>query len=137
MYHPALTGLTAREWYLLTTALAGPAGQLREASLARLRGYQPRQAAPGAGRHPKLTLPAWLAATLLCDRHSLPQKTLAGLLQVAPETLNRHIGDIRQLLHQVGHTITPGPHRLTTLAELPRYATDCGITIPAEIKTAS
>jgi len=111
--------------------------QLREASLARLRGYQPRQAAAGTGRHPKLALPAWLAATLLCDRHGLPQKTLAGLLQVAPETLNRRIGDIRQLLHQIGHTLTPSPHRLTTLHELRRYATDCGITSPTEIKTAS
>jgi transposase len=137
LYHQALTGLTAREWDLLTTALAGPASQLRETSLARLRGYQPRQAAPGAGRHPKLTLPARLAATLLHHRYGLPQKTLAGLLQVAPETLNRHIGDIRQLLHQIGHTITPSPHRLTTLDELRRYATGCGITIPTKIKTAS
>jgi Rhodopirellula transposase DDE domain len=135
--HPAFTGLTTREWDLLTTALAGPADQLREASLARLRGYQPRQAAPGTGRRPKLTLPAWLAATLLCDRHGLPQKTLAGLLQIAPETLNRRIGDIRQLLHQIGHTITPSPHRLTNLDELRQYAAGFGITIPTEIKTAS
>jgi hypothetical protein len=137
IYHQALTGLTTREWDLLTTALAGPAGQLREASLARLRGYRPRQAGAGAGRRPKLTLPAWLAATLLHYRHGLPQKTLAGLLQVAPETLNRHSGAIRQLLHQIGHTITPSPHQLTTLDELRRYATDRGITIPTEIKAAS
>jgi len=135
--HPALTGLTTRQWDALTTALAGSHGQLREARLARHRNYHPRQIAPGTGRRPKLTLPTGLAATLLHHRHSLPQKTLARLLQVRPETLNRHIGDIRHLLDQAGHTITPSPHQLTTLDDLYRYAAACGIAIPVEIKTAS
>jgi len=135
--HPALTGLTSRQWDALTAALAAPSDQLREATLARHRHYRPRQIAPGSGRRPKLTLPDRLAATLLHHRHGLPQKTLAGLFAVRPETLNRHIGDIRHLLHQAGHTITPSPHQLTTLGDLYRYATAHGLTIPAEIKTAS
>jgi hypothetical protein len=59
------------------------------------------------------------------------------LFGVRPETLNRHIGDIRHLLHQAGHTITPSTHQLTTLDDLYRHAAACGITIPADTKTAS
>ena len=135
--HPALTGLTSRQWDALTTALATPADQLREARLARRRHYRPRQIAPGTGRRPKLTLPDQLAATPIHHRHGLPQKTLAGSFGVRLETLNRHIGDIRHLLHQAGHAITPSPHQLTTLDDLHHYAAACGITIPADIKTAS
>jgi Rhodopirellula transposase DDE domain len=135
--HPALTGLTSRQWDALTAALAAPSRQLRDATLARRRNYRPRQIAPGSGRRPKLTLPDRLAATLIHHRHGLPQKALAGLLGITPETLNRHIGDIRHLLHQAGHAIAPSPHQLTTLDDLRRYAAACGITIPAEIKTAS
>jgi hypothetical protein len=135
--HPALTGLTTRQFDALTTALASPSGQLREAKLARHRGYRPRQIAAGTGRRPKLTLPHALAATLIHHRHGLPQKTLASLLAVTPETLNRHIGDIRYLLHQTGHTITASPDQLTTADNLRHYAATRGITIPAETKTAS
>jgi hypothetical protein len=135
--HPALTGLTSRQWDALTAALASPHGQLREATLARRRHYRPRQIAPGSGRRPKLTLPDQLAATLIHHRHGLPQKTLAILFGVRPETLNRHIGDVRHLLHQAGHTITPSPHQLTTPGDLYRYAAAHGVTIPAKIKTAS
>jgi len=129
--------LTSRQWDALTTAPATPADQLREARLARRRHYRPRQIAPGTGRRPKLTLPDQLAATPIHHRHGLPQKTLAGLFGVRLETLNRHIGDIRHLLHQAGHAITPSPHQLTTLDDLHHYAAACGITIPADIKTAS
>jgi hypothetical protein len=135
--HPALTGLTARQQDALTAALASPSGQMREATLSRRRGYRPRQIAPGTGRRPKLTLPSRLLATVIHHRHGLPQKTLARLFQVRPETLNRHIGDTRHLLNQIGHTIPPSPHQLTTLDDLYHYAAACGITIPAEIKTAS
>jgi hypothetical protein len=135
--HPALTGLTSRQWDTLTAALASSHGQLREATLARRRHYRPRQTAPGSGRRPKLTLPDQLAATLIHHRHGLPQTTLATLLGVRPETLNRHIGDVRHLLRQAGHTITPSPHQLTTPGDLYRYAAAQGLTIPAKIKTAS
>ena len=48
----------------------------------------------------------------------------------------KRIRDIRQLLDQEGHTIQPGPHRLTSLDDLHRLATAEGIAIQPEIKTA-
>jgi transposase len=133
--HPAITGLPARALDALTAALTGPAGQLREAALNRRRGYRPRQL-PGAGRRPRITLTHKLTAAILHDRHGLTHKAIAALYQVRHEDICRHVGDIRLLLRQTGHTIEPSPHKLATLDDLYRYAAAQGITKPAEIKTA-
>jgi transposase len=134
--HPAITGLPARTLDALTAALTGPAAQLREAALNRRRGYRPRQPAPGTGRRPRLTLTDKLIAAILHDRHGLTHKAIAALYQVRHEDICRHVGDIRLLLRQTGHTIEPSPHKLATLDDLYRYAAAQGITKPAEIKTA-
>jgi transposase len=133
--HPAITGLPARALDALTAALTGPAGQLREAALNRRRGYRPRQL-PGVGRRPRITLTHKLTAAILHDRHGLTHKAIAALYQVRHEDICRHVGDIRLLLRQTGHTIEPSPHKLATLDDLYRYAAAQGITKPAEIKTA-
>jgi len=133
--HPAITGLPARVLDALTAALTGPAGQLREAALNRRRGYRPRQL-PGAGRRPRITLTHKLIAAILHDRHGLTHKAIAALYQVRHEDICRHVGDIRLLLRQTGHTIEPSPHKLATLDDLYRYAAAQGITKPAQIKTA-
>jgi hypothetical protein len=57
------------------------------------------------------------------------------LFNVRPETINRRIRDIRQLLGQAGYAIQPGPHRLASLDDLYRLAAALGIA-PSEIKTA-
>jgi hypothetical protein len=134
--HPAITGLTARGLDALTAALTGPAAQLREAALARRRGYRPRQTAPGTGRRPRITLTGKLIAAILHHRHGLPHKAIAALLGIRHEDTCRHIGDIRHLLRQTGHTIQPSPHKLATLDDLYRYATAHGITVPAQINPA-
>jgi Rhodopirellula transposase DDE domain len=131
--HPALTGLDTRRLDALTAALAGPAAQLREAALNRRRGDRPRQQ-PG-NRRSKLTLTDKLTAAILHDRHGLPQRAIAALYQVRHEAICRHIGDIRLLLHQTGHTIEPSIRKLTTLDDLYRHAAAHGITIPAKIKS--
>ncbi len=105
-------------------------------SLDKRRGHRPRLTAPGTGRRPVLTLADRLLATVLHQRLALPQVAIAALFSVRPETVNRRIRDIRQLLHQAGHTIQPGPHRLTSLEDLYRLATAEGIAIQPEIKTA-
>ena len=133
--HPAITGLPARALDALTAALTGPASHLREAALNRRRGYRPRQL-PGAGRRPRITLTHKLIAAILHDRHSLTRKAIAALYQVRHEDICRHVGDIRLLLRQTGHTIEPSPHKLATLDDLYRYAAAQGIIKPAEIKTA-
>jgi transposase len=134
--HPALTGLPAREWDALVTRLMTLHDQQREADLGKRRGHRPRLIAAGPGRRPVLTLADRLLATVLHHRLGLPQTAVAGLVNVRPETINRRIREIRQLLDQAGHTIQPGPHRLASLDDLTNLATAEGITIASEIKTA-
>jgi len=110
--------------------------QQRETSLDKRRGHRPRLAAPGTGRRPVLTLADRLLAALLHYRLALPQVAIAALFSVRPETINKRIRDIRQLLDQAGHAIQPGPHRLTSLEELLGLATAEGVIVPSEIKTA-
>jgi hypothetical protein len=134
--HPALTGLPPQEWDTLITALMSLHDQQRETRLDKRRGHRPRLAAPGTGRRPLLTLADRLLAAVLHQRLALPQVAIATLLGVRPETINRRIRDIRQLLDQAGHTIHPGPHRLASLDDLYSLATAAEITLPPEIKTA-
>ena len=134
--HPALTGLPAPQWDALITTLLTLHDQQREASLDARRGHRPRLTAPGTGRRPVLTLADRLLATTLHYRQHLPQVAVAALFSVRPETINKRIRDIRQLLDQAGHTIQPGPHHLTSMEDICQLAVEEGIEIPPEIKTA-
>jgi Rhodopirellula transposase DDE domain len=134
--HPALTGLPAPQWDALIAALMTLHNQQRETSLDARRGHRPRLTAPGTGRRPILTLADRLLAAILHQRLALPQVAIAALFSVRPETINKRIRDIRQLLGQAGHAISPGPRRLASLDELHRLAAAEGIAIPSEIKTA-
>jgi transposase len=134
--HPALTGLPPQDWDALTAALMTLHDRQRETSLDRRRGHRPRLIAPGVGRRPVLTLADRLLATVLHRRLALPQVAIAVLFGVRPETVNKRIRDIRQLLEQAGYDIQPGPHRLASLDDLYRLAIAAGIVIPPEIKTA-
>jgi hypothetical protein len=135
--HPALTGLPAAEWDALTAALMTLHDQQREASLDKRRGHRPRiKAGQGTGRRPVLTLADRLLAAVLHYRLALPQVAIAALFGVRPETVNKRIRDIRQLLDQAAHTIQPGPHRLASLDDLYKLARSTGIAMQPEIKTA-
>ena len=134
--HPALTGLPAPQWDTLIAALMTLHNQQRETSLDARRGHRPRLTAPGTGRRPILTLADRLLAAILHQRLALPQVAIAALFSVRPETINKRIRDIRQLLGQAGHAIQPGPRRLASLDDLHRLAAAEGIVIPSEIKTA-
>jgi len=136
LVHPALTGLPAGEWDALTATLMTLHDQQRETSLDQRRGHRPRLTAPGTGRRPVLTLADRLLATVLHQRLALPQVAIAVLFGVRPETINKRIRDIRQLLDQAGHTIQPARHRLTSLDDLYQLAATQGIAIPVETKTA-
>jgi hypothetical protein len=110
--------------------------QQRETSLGKRRGHRPRLTAPGSGRRPTLTLADRLLATILHHRLSLPQTAVAALFNVRPETINRRIREIRQLLTQAEHTIHPSPHQLATLNDLYGLATAEGVIIQHTPKTA-
>ena len=135
--HPALTGLPAADWDALVTTLMTLHDQQREESLDKRRGHRPRiKAGEGTGRRPVLTLADRLLAAVLHYRLGLPQVAVAALFGVRPETVNKRIRDIRQLLDQAGHPIQPGPHRLASLDDLYQLARSTGIAIQPEIKTA-
>ena len=134
--NPALTGMSAQKWDALISELMTLHDQRREADLDKRRGHRPRLTAPGPGRRPVLTLADRLLATTLHQRLALPQVAIAALFSVRPETINRRIRELRQLLDQAGHAIQPGPHRLASLDELYSLGVAEGVAIPAEIKTA-
>ncbi|WP_159426035.1 ISAzo13 family transposase [Streptomyces noursei] len=136
--HPALTGLPPAEWDALISTLTALHEEQRETHLDKRRGHRPRiKGGPLTGRRPILTLADRLLAALLHYRHGLPQVTVARLFTVTPETINRRIRDIRQLLDTAGYTVHPADTRLAALEDLQAFAAAAGITCPSEIKTAS
>jgi transposase len=135
--HPALTGLPADEWDALITRLMTLHDQQREAALDERRGHRPRiKAGEGTGRRPVLTLADRLLATVLHYRLGLPQVAIAALFGVRPETVNKRIRDVRQLLEQSGQTIHPAPKRLATLDDLYDLARSTGIDHKGQDKTS-
>jgi len=134
--HPAITGLPGPALDTLTAALTGPAAALRQATRDRRRGYRPRQGHGSGGPRTRHPLTAKLAAAILHDRHGLPQRAIAALFQTRPETISRHIGDIRRLLRQTGNAIQPAARKLATLDDLYHHAATAGVTIPAKINPA-
>jgi hypothetical protein len=104
----------------------------REASLDKRRGHRPRQAAPGPGRRPVLTLADRLLAAVLHYRLGLSQVAIGVLLGVRPETVSKRIRDVRQLLKQAGHNIHPYPNRLASLDDLYDLARSAGINYPRQ-----
>jgi hypothetical protein len=141
LHHPALTGLPPSDWDTLLATLLTLHEQQRETSLHQRRGHRPRLTAPGTGRRPVLTLADRLIAATLHHRLGLPQVAIAALFTVRPETINRQLRQIRQLLQQAGHTLRPTPHKITTIDDLRTYAAANGIDQPPNrtmpnIKTA-
>ncbi|MHB9864361.1 ISAzo13 family transposase [Streptomyces sp. YIM S03343] len=135
--HPALTGLPPHEWDYLITTLTTLHEAQRETHLDKRRGHRPRAKGDGnTGRRPILTLADRLLAAVLHYRHGLPQIAIAALFSVRPETINRRLRDIRELLATASHDLHPAEHQLATLNDLFNMARDAGITTP-EIKTAS
>jgi hypothetical protein len=133
---PAVTGLPTPEWDALITTITTLHHQQREAELDKRRGHRPRKTRPGAGRRPTLTLADRLLATVLHQRHALPQIAVAALFRVRPETINRRIRDARYLLEQAGYTIQPTGTPLNDLDDLYELAGTAGVITPAGI-TAS
>ncbi len=140
MVHPALTGMSQARWSRLVATLSAAREVQREADLHQRRGGD-RQKVPATGlytgRRPGLTLVDRLLATLLYERHGLPQVLIAPLFGVVPQSLNRAISQTRRLLDEARHTIEPTDTRLATLNDLTDLAIRHGMTPPSEIKTAS
>jgi hypothetical protein len=110
LQHPAITGLPADDFTNLVTILDA------------LRPPQRR------GFPPALTTADRLAATTLHHHHRLPQRAIAALFAVTPETLNHNIQQTRRLLHQAQRTIPTNGQRLRTTTDLHTYAATHHIT---------
>ena len=93
-----------------------------------------RRRAPGAGRHPKLTLTDQITAALLHQHLGLPTAVLARLLEVSTATARQAITEAQQLLDQHGFAPTAPAAHLSTLAGLSRYAATHGIHPTTETK---
>jgi hypothetical protein len=73
--------------------------QRREDGLDKRRGHSPRiKAGEGTCRRRVLTLADRLLAAVLHYRLALPQVAVAALFRVRPETINKRLRDIRELL---------------------------------------
>ncbi|MFF2518862.1 transposase family protein [Streptomyces sp. NPDC058086] len=78
-----------------------------------------------------------LLAAVLHYRHGLPQIAIAALFNVRPETINRRLRDIRELLATAGHDLHSAERQLATLNDLFNQAREAGIITTLEINTAS
>jgi hypothetical protein len=104
-----LTGLTPTQWDELIEKLSVARHAQPEAHLhtRHTRRGGPRHAAAGTGRKAVLTLDDRAAITVLYQRFSLPQPTLAHLFGVTPQTISNVIRQTRTLLRVIGHTPSP------------------------------
>jgi hypothetical protein len=133
--HPALTGLTRHDLDTLITTLTLP-WQAQQEARRYLRRGGPRRRAPGAGGPPALDLTGQVLVTLIHQHLNLPRHVIAWLTGTCPETISQALTTIRPLLAGLQIPATPAPVRLRTPADLIRYASTAGITLPAEIKPA-
>jgi hypothetical protein len=119
MVHPALTGMTPKDWDRLVTTVLPLHQALLETAADRRRGGRPKA---GTGHQEwRLTLPDRLLATVLNTRFRISQTTLATLFAVSPDTINKRIRDMRALLEDVNVAIAPTATRLRTRQDIRHF----------------
>ena len=101
----------------LIAELAGPQETRREQARHQRRGTERRRAA-GAGPRPKLTNADRILATLLYLRRLCTQAVLAELFAVDRSRVTEAIREIRPLLEDHGHAITPATARFPAPADM-------------------
>ena len=115
--HPALTGMSRRHLDELIAELAGPQEAQREQARHQRRGTERRRAA-GAGPRAKLTNADRILATVLYLRRLCTQAVLGELFAVDRSRVTEAIREIRPLLEEHGHAITPATARFPAPADL-------------------
>jgi transposase len=115
--HPALTGMSRGHLDDLVAELAGPQKAQREQRRHQRRGAGRRRAA-GAGPRPKLTNADRILATVLYLRRLCTQAVLGELFAVDRSRITEAICEIRPLLDEHGHAITPSTARFPAPADL-------------------
>jgi hypothetical protein len=133
--HPELTGMPREHLQEIATKLAESQAQQRERARHARRGAE-RSRAPGAGRHPTLTDPDRILATILYLRKLCTQAVLGKLFTVDRATITIAVRETRPLLQQHGYAITPSTARFPTPADLIAFVTDADNEPPAFTKPA-
>ncbi|HEY3604186.1 MAG TPA: ISAzo13 family transposase [Sporichthyaceae bacterium] len=133
--HPALTGMSTQDWNTLANELALPYTAYREAELHVRRGG-PSWRKPAGGHPPALTLPEMLLVAVLRVRFRMPRHILAELFGVTDGPIAKAERQIKPLLDQRKHTITPTQTKFSTLTELTTYAATHGVTLTPTAKSA-
>ena len=133
--HPALTGMSRRHLDDLIAELAGPQEAQREQTRHRRRGTERRRAA-GAGPRAKLTNADRILATVLYLRRLCTQAVLGELFAVDRSRITEAIREIRPLLEEHGHAITPATARFPAPADLIAFLAAEDAEPAAQIKPA-
>ena len=133
--HPALTGMSRRHLDDLIAELAGPQEAQREQTRHRRRGTARRRAA-GAGPRAKLTNADRILATVLYLRRLCTQAVLGELFAVDRSRITEAIREIRPLLEEHGHAITPATARFPAPADLIAFLAAEDAEPAAQIKPA-
>jgi Rhodopirellula transposase DDE domain len=136
LHHPALTGLDPTGWNQLIEKLDVARHAQREASLHHRRGGARRTAA-GTGRKAILNLTDRAAITVLYQRFSVPQRTLANLFGITQQSTHNIIRLTRPLLTVIGYTPQPTGTRLATPTEFIQHAADLDAPTPTQANPAS
>ena len=133
--HPALTGMSRRHLDDLIAELAGPQEAQREQTRHQRRGTERRRAA-GAGPRPRLTNADRILATVLYLRRLCTQAVLGELFAVDRSRITEAIREIRPLLEEHGHAITPATARFPAPADLIAFLAAEDAEPAAQIKPA-
>jgi hypothetical protein len=133
--HPELTGMPRDQLENMTTQLAESQARQREHNRYARRGAQRRRAA-GAGPPIKLTDADRILATVLYLRRLCTQAVLADLFNVDRKTITTAVQDVRPLLQQHGHAITPSTARFPAPTDLIAFLAQVDDTPQSEIKPA-
>jgi transposase len=133
--HPALTGMSRRHLDNLIAELARPQEAQREQARHRRRGTERRRAA-GAGPRPRLTNADRILVTVLYLRRLCTQAVLGELFAVDRTRITEAIREIRPLLEEHRHPITPATARFPAPADLIAFLTAEDAESAAQIKPA-
>ena len=133
--HPALTGMSRRHLDDLIAELAGPQEAQREQARHRRRGTERRRAA-GAGPRPRLTNADRILVTVLYLRRLCTQAVLGELFAVDRTRITEAIREIRPLMEEHGHAITPATARFPAPADLIAFLAAEDAESAAQIKPA-
>jgi DNA-binding transcriptional regulator YdaS (Cro superfamily) len=118
---PALTGMPRPDFQALIDRITVPYQAALEERRHRQRGGDRRPGARGGLFRQKITDADRILATVLAQRNLCDQQALANLFGVSRGTIRNAIQDVRPLLEQDRHAVTPTQRRFATAADILQF----------------